>query len=62
MTTTEYAANYKILAAKYQTIRPQVTKWASLLTIEELTKELAAHNARRITDLVDIVTRKKALA
>ena len=62
MTASEYAANYKVLAAKYQAIRPQVTKWASSLTIEELTKELAANGTHRITDLVDIVTRKKTLA
>ena len=62
MNTTEYAANYKLLAAKYQVIRPQVVKWASSLTIEELTRELADNGARRITDLVDIVTRRKTLA
>jgi hypothetical protein len=62
MTPTEYAANYKILTAKYQVIRPQVVKWANSLTIEELTRELADNGARRITDLVDIVTRRKTLA
>ena len=62
MSNTEYAANYKLLAAKYQVIRPQVAKWASSLTLEELTKELAANGVRHITDLVDIVARKKTLA
>jgi len=62
MTTTEYAAHYASLAAKYQVIRPQVAKWASSLTSAELSKQLAEHGVPHITHLVDVVARKKAIA
>jgi hypothetical protein len=62
MTTTEYATYYKSIAAKYQAIRPQVAKWASNLTLAQLTDELNKNKVRHITDLVDVVARQKTLA
>ena len=62
MSKTEYASNYKLFAAKYQAIRPEVEKWASSLSLKELTEEFAANKAPHLRDLIDIVARKKALA
>ena len=62
MNNTEYATYYKAIAVKYQAIRPQVVKWANSLTLAQLTSELKAHGVPHISDLVDVVTRKQAIA
>lgn len=62
MTTTEYSSRYQAIAAKYQAIRPQVTKWAHGLTLAQLTEELKKHGAPHISDLIDIVSKKQAIA
>jgi hypothetical protein len=62
MSNTEYATYYQALTTKYQSIRPQVLKWASRLTLAQLTEELQKNGVNHITDLVDVVTRKQTLA
>jgi hypothetical protein len=62
MNATEYASYYQAIAAKYQTIRPQVAKWASRLTLAQLSEEMKKHGAPHITDLIDIVSKKQTLA